>query len=426
MPRAESAPSLPKPASMNGSTSAPTPPQMATSHWPARIDARPFGDGGGARRAGERDRDRRARGAEPPRQRRGDRRRRHDVRIELRRQRRGAGAERARVEGVAAAGRPRQRDHRRKRLTGPIPRPETRRCARPARRCAPASRLRRRRGRAASSVGRGGQPAGQRRSRDRRHDRRRKAGHVEARHRRRSRSRPPPARRATTASRLRAASPRRPRARTPAAALVSPPLPSPSPPCRHGSSVEPYSQTLSTSRRRSMSFGCLTSANANVSSASAASCPSTCAVPFTCPPSSLTRERGRLELDLVARSHQAAELRALDADQERVQIVAPAQAHRRLAQHAAELRQRFERQRARHHRVAGKVVGEDVVGQRDALDAAGARGRLQRRDAVEEDVAHAAGTLSPCSWYVSTVVNVVVVGRSRHGVHDLRPAVRPS
>src|SRR4051812_14158287 len=63
-------------------------------------------------------------------------------------------------------------------------------------------------------------------------------------------------------------------------------------------------------------------------------------------------------------------------------------AHGRLGEHAAQLRHALEQERARHDRVTWEVVGEDVVGEADALDGRGALGRLEALDTINQIIAH--------------------------------------
>lgn len=101
-----------------------------------------------------------------------------------------------------------------------------------------------------------------------------------------------------------------------------------------------------------------------------------------------TTKPPRLELEAIAGHDQTTEPRALDADEQRVQAVRPALTHRRFHQHATELRERLDDQRARHDRMTGEVVGEDVVRERDGLEPPRDLGRRKLGDPVEKDVPH--------------------------------------
>ena len=161
-------------------------------------------------------------------------------------------------------------------------------------------------------------------------------------------------------------------------------------------SMLPGSQMFSTSRRRAISFGCFTSRERERQ----------------------LRLRGQLAVDLGRRPHLPAVLaaragrgasssslspgrtirrnlaRSID-DQQRVQIVAAALAHGRLAQHAAQLRQRLEDQRARAS-PGGRESGRRRCRRTGhALDSRAPAPAAERRDPVEEDVAHAMRTLPP-------------------------------
>ena len=70
-------------------------------------------------------------------------------------------------------------------------------------------------------------------------------------------------------------------------------------------------------------------------------------------------------------------------------------AQRCLDQDAPELGHALDEQRSRHHRLSGKMIGEDVVRERHALDGRRALRRPQREDPIEEKVPHRSGDYIP-------------------------------
>ena len=78
-------------------------------------------------------------------------------------------------------------------------------------------------------------------------------------------------------------------------------------------------------------------------------------------------------------------------------MVATSRAHRRLDQDAAELGHRLDEERAGHHWMAREMIGEDVVGERDALDRRRDLGRLERQDPIEQEVSHRGGDYTPAT-----------------------------
>lgn len=94
------------------------------------------------------------------------------------------------------------------------------------------------------------------------------------------------------------------------------------------------------------------------------------------------------EVEFVSGSYDASEARAIDHREQRVHVSLSVQPTCGFEEHTAQLRQRFDEQRAGHDRMAWKMVAEDIVGQRHALDSRGKIGRFQASDSIEKDVTH--------------------------------------
>src|SRR5262249_32913119 len=102
-----------------------------------------------------------------------------------------------------------------------------------------------------------------------------------------------------------------------------------------------------------------------------------------------------LEVDSVSRSYHVAKFGLLHSHEESVKIMAPALPHRGLNQDPSELGERFQDQSSRHDRVSWEVVYENVIGQRDTLDAGRHLWWLERCNSIEKNVPHRRVLSSP-------------------------------
>src|SRR6185369_14903156 len=103
----------------------------------------------------------------------------------------------------------------------------------------------------------------------------------------------------------------------------------------------------------------------------------------------------RNEVETIARPDRLVEFRALNLDEHGAQHRLARLVERELEQKPGELRRGFDDERARQHRKARKVIVEDLVAERHALDAARRMSGGELGDAIEQVVAHQTDRMRP-------------------------------
>lgn len=95
------------------------------------------------------------------------------------------------------------------------------------------------------------------------------------------------------------------------------------------------------------------------------------------------------EIEFVPGTNDATKPRAVDHREERVHVCLSFQTSRRFEKHAAKLGKRFDDEGARHDGMPRKMVGENIVRQRNALDARRKIRWFETGDSIEQNVTHA-------------------------------------
>lgn len=97
------------------------------------------------------------------------------------------------------------------------------------------------------------------------------------------------------------------------------------------------------------------------------------------------------EIEFVPRANDTTKPRAVDHREQRMNVCLSFQTSRRFEKHSAKLRERFDDECAGHDGMSRKMIGESIVGQRNALDARCKFWRFETGNSIEKDVTHAYG-----------------------------------